>query len=324
MPRVQGLTKVVWRFRLQRTQKASEELRRMSLRSLVYKMMATSPLVFLGAMAAQSRFDNDPFQGLSCTPQEQEAISAYIEPVKAANGLYQTSSSPKQVREVAQMWIKGSDGGQLKALLPSSSEDSMRSPVKSQIQRANDMIALRLLAISEKELVAKKYSDAALDAATALRVGQVIKYSDPLTVGTIGTAERSLLVKIQKITSKLNDVERSQLRNQIVAFKLHQQSLTALARVSELNHNREIQRTTVNERAIEDPEHATEAGMDFKPVPITAVLNEINVNKGRGAHPNANPYVLSLKLAYSSEAKVKIFTNRLLQNLKTPDDSVSL
>src|SRR5579859_6162534 len=116
----------------------------MSVLSVLQRTFIVSPLVLMGSICAESRFHADTFQPLTCTIQQEENISAYIEPVRAVELLKTKTQSPAELRTVAKMWIDGAASGKLRALVPSSSDDSLRSPIKCQICAANNTLISKL------------------------------------------------------------------------------------------------------------------------------------------------------------------------------------
>ena len=190
--------------RIQRRERASEELRRMSLRTVMYRLFTISPLVLAGTIAAESRFHLDMFQTVACTSKQENEISAYIEPVRQAEKLLWLRSSPDKVRRVAAAWIEGAKTGHLKPLEPVSADDSIETSIKGEIASASRSVQAKLMALSKSEAQRQEYAQAIEDAMTALRVGEVIKYSDAVSLANTATTQRGIIRNLSDLTVQLD------------------------------------------------------------------------------------------------------------------------
>jgi hypothetical protein len=311
-----------WKLdRVERAAKAAEELRRMNLRTLAFKLMVISPILLLGSIAAESRFYIDPFQTVSCTSQQQEAITAYVQPVRESAPLaldsYKTPS-PAKVRSIAHIWVAGAESGALKPLTPAYYEDSIRSAIKNQVKSANDAVAERLVSLSQNEAEAGQTWNAVQDGVLALKVGGVLKFSDPYAVALVGTRERAIFEMIESLAPRLAKAEATKLRGQLVQIRAEQRPLEEIVRMVRANYDRERQRADINDVASRDPQLAPEVSLVRDNLPISDVLTEAKTSRLVGHNVSAHPYLPQIKLAYASQRKCLANLQHLLDSL--PDD----
>lgn len=228
------------RLRIQRKIRAAENVHRMTIRTLVYKLMAMGPLVLIGAIAAESHLYEDTFSGISSTSSEQSAITGYIEPVRAVEILQNTpggTNDKRKLRDVAEIWIRQADSHLLKPLLPSFHDDSLKnSPIKSEIKNANDELTTSLMRLAAKETEAGDPAEAASDYLRALRVSGVLKFSDSYSVSTYGLRERAILSRITEIAPSLDAATKNKVKEGLAAMKDRQLPLDGLAQVLRNNY----------------------------------------------------------------------------------------
>lgn len=228
------------RLRIQRKIRATENVHRMAIRTLVYKLMAMGPLVLIGAIAAESHLYEDTFAGISSTSNEQSAISGYIEPVRAMEILHNTPrgiSDQRKVRDVADMWITQADSHLLKPLLPSFHDDSLKnSPIKSEIKNANDELTTSLINLAAKESDLGRKTEATDDYLRALKVSGILKFSDSYSVSTYGLRERGILGRLAALAPSLDEANKAKVRESLVAMKDRQLPLDGLAHVLRNNY----------------------------------------------------------------------------------------
>lgn len=308
--------------RIQRVRRASEKLRRMSVRGVLYRFCAVSPLILVCTIAAQSRFFVDPFQPLSCTAGQEQDITAYIGPVKAASQLELIKGDRDTIRRVADMWVRGAEKGVLRPLEPISADDSMESPIKSQIAAANRLIQSRLTSIARREYQAGKYEQATSDDLLALQVGDVIKFSDAFSLAGGSAADRSILAHLTQVASHLSDSKKADLREELALFMRRQQSIKPIVRLAQWNIERETQREIVNELARQSPDNANGVGVTRDAVPVAALYNTVKEKKRLIVSGYSHQILFELRSAYMAQQKFQNDADKLIASLPKPAPTV--
>jgi hypothetical protein len=287
-------------FQVKRLVRASEELRRMSVRSVLVKGLSISPIIFVGAVCAQSRFYQDPFQQVFNTPSQESAISAYIEPVKLARESFASSKSAATTRSVAMVWLEGNANRTLKPLLPCSPDDTLRSPIKGQILGACDSIVERLTVLANDECEGKKFTQAAQDYVLALRTCEILKYSDSVSLSVQASRERGLL-KLMNIASVAMPVsDLGKLRGELVTLKNQQVPMDDIYRTIKGLYVREVERSDSNEVASFSPESVMEVGFVADPMTERTAVQKVMKRKGRA---QASALLVDFNMAYKSELR---------------------
>jgi len=300
--------------RIQRKEKASEELRSMSIRGSIYRLLTITPLVLACAIAAESRFHEDMFQSVSCTVKQEREISAYIEPVRQSDQLRSPSATPEMIRDAARVWIHGAADGTLKPLQPVSVDDSMEVGIKGDISTANKLVQTRLLGLMQREAKEGEYDGVIGDALLALRVSEVIKNSDSVSLANEANNQRIVLRKLKGFVPEFNRAQGQRLHAELAAFLKHQQPMDDIIKDAKGNLERDYQRDTQNELAVGDAESAAEVALlDSQPVPVLAKSIERKVRLS--THRYAHGVLTQLRLAYITEDRLKTDVNALLAKL---------
>jgi len=298
----------------------------MTAQGYVYKIMATAPFFLLGSLAAQSRLHIDAFDPAGCTNQQQADIAAYISPVRMTSILRVgvDNISHDQVLKVANYWITGAQSRKLKPLEPAFYDDTVRSNVKSQIKTASDLIINTLNRDAEINL-AKNPWRSVQDHVVALKVAEILKYSDPYAVAFSGVRERNILRSLTEVAGRLHLDQKRELSKQIEDFSAQQQPIEPLVRQTRKFYQFEQQRMSNNELAPYNTEEAVAVSLAEEPS-VTAVMRQAR-NGVRGHVPAMDhPYLGQLRMAYASQEHLKEMTKELLQDLRKgePSSAVSL
>ncbi len=299
----------------------SDEYVRMSFGNLTNKVLALGPLVLVGVICGFSRFHVDPFDPVYQSAEQQDAINAYIGPVKATLEKRLSTSDPARIRRVAQIWIDGAASGKLKPMLPCASDDTIRGPIKSQIYLANQRVADDLMRLTVIDMSKGDYHTAAQDAVQSLRCCEVLKYSDPIATFVLDDKQEFSLKFLGGLVPRLSDSDKGWLRTQLMTLKNAQQPLDEMYRVVKYNAQREEQRSQTNETASYDPQHADEIGFEIDPTSFDAAMAQLR----RGAkRVSSTPYLQETGLAYKSQTRMVDLLNQVIASSKIsqPDKAI--
>lgn len=187
-------------------------------RKLIYKLMVMGPFILMTAIAVNSRTYNDGWITLEAGPALHERIAAFVRPCQAALSLQTKGSitaSEKQVREVAALWIDGAESGKLRPIVPAFFGDSMEDGVKSQILGASHSIARRLRALGIAETDHGKYAQAAEDYLGCIRIAQILKASDFVSLSLSSCVQLEALRDLRAIVGHLTPEQAMQIASQL-------------------------------------------------------------------------------------------------------------
>ena len=206
----------------------------MPARTLAYRLLVISPIIYVGAIVVRARLYIDPYAFTSCTAKQQEAFLAYRDVFAEAAGFQGLPASQvdhERLRVVASRWVEGAQSGQLRPLTPVHLDDYSRDGVKQQISRVRDVLSQRLLSCAKEELENKQPVQAAKDVLMAIRVTEAMKYSDPYSVSHSGMMQRTLINFLPRIADHLKPAERLWIRAQLKEIREQQQPLEPMARL---------------------------------------------------------------------------------------------
>lgn len=206
----------------------------MPARTLAYRLLLVSPLLYLGAIVVRARVHLDPFVFTACTAKQQEAFKAYQPYFIEAAGYQNVDPrrmDPAKLRAVAQKWFDGHEQGILRPLTPAHTEDYSRDGVKQQIVRVRDCLMHRLGALGQKEIREGNVADGLKDLVLSIKLGEVMKYSDPYAVAHSGLMQRTLLMTLPIDSPALGPKERLWLGAQLDEIARLQQPLEPMARL---------------------------------------------------------------------------------------------
>lgn len=204
----------------------------MRSRTMAYKFMVICPLLYVGAISARARLHVEPHTFVACTLKQQRAMAAYREPFIAAasfRGTRYRDVNRIRLREVADSWIQGAAEGRLQSLTPVHLDDFVRDGVKQQIYRANDLLVQLLVNIAQEEQA--QPVQAAQDLVRAVKVAEVLKYSDPYAIAQSCIHQRTALQRLRAVSPKLHVNEKLWVRNELRELRSKQPSLEPMVRL---------------------------------------------------------------------------------------------
>ncbi len=176
-------------------------------RRLTYKLMVAAPFILMTAIAVNSRTYNDGWSTLEAGPELNERIGAYVEPARAVAALQwkgQNLATDQEVRDVANQWVIGAKLGKLKPLIPAHFGDSTEFGVKEQILSANTTLARRMQIVARNDLLDGRPLLAARDLTLTIKLCDVLKYSDLISLSALSSEQIRTLKLIDEIGPKLD------------------------------------------------------------------------------------------------------------------------
>lgn len=186
----------------------------MQARTLLYKAMVLSPLGFIAWMGIKGRFSSDTFQFVACTKQEQQIITAYVEPVRTMavvdrQGVGRMSNA--ELTKLADAWQGHVISGAMKPIRPAEYGASLRDGVSAEILRSFHQAVAVELELARRTTEGGNH-DASMDhLIRAFTMVEPIKYSDAVTVSLMGVIQRDALRRIGDHFPKVSTERRRQL-----------------------------------------------------------------------------------------------------------------
>ena len=117
----------------------------MPARTLAYRLLLVSPVLYLAAIGVRARVHIDPYVFTACTVKQQQAFLPYKDLcIKSAQfqGLALSDFDRTDLRRVAAEGHKGGVSGALKPLTPVHLDDFTRDGIKQQIGMARNSLAI--------------------------------------------------------------------------------------------------------------------------------------------------------------------------------------
>ncbi len=204
----------------------------MPAKQLVYKAMVAMPAICLAGLGAKAQIEYDPYEFVTPTPKQNEAILAYTDVVSKsehAERLAYTSGYLTATRAVGLMWVDGAKSGKLVPLVPVSYDDTSRDGIKAEITQRNQSICSSLIYNANQEKFKGDYANAVSDSLMGIRVAQVLKYSDYPSVMQAGLYERRALKVLIDALPHVPGAQRRQIAAELVNLKPKAERLQQVA-----------------------------------------------------------------------------------------------
>jgi hypothetical protein len=198
---------------LPRESLGADDFRRMSARKLVYRSMVFAPAIFLVGLGVHARSLSDNFNFVANDPGRERAVLAYVPYLKKSDGFvdWTQNQSFEEARRVAKIWIEGAEQGKLKPLTPVAFEDTSSEGAKSEIFQVSSRIVTRLLQGVTRSIAAKNYHEATEDVVLAVRLANVLKHSDFISLFNNATAQRRGIQEIVEVADHLTAEDREKI-----------------------------------------------------------------------------------------------------------------
>lgn len=207
----------------------------MIARSIFYRILLVGPLLYVGAIAVRARARIDPYVFGSCTQKQQAAIAAYQGPYLDALPFLSTPKERvdrRELRAVAMGWIERSNEGTLQPLTPVHLDDFIRDGVKQGISRTCGRMAQLLTEVAADETEKGDAGSAISDLVLAVRLAEVLKYSDPYAITQAGVLQRKALAAISDIVPKTDQAGKLWTLNALKDIRSRQRSLEPMVRLT--------------------------------------------------------------------------------------------
>lgn len=210
----------------------ADDFYRMTARKLVYRLMVFAPAIFLVGIGVHARGISTSYDTLANDHRTEQNILAYI-PVLQASEPYASSFAKapiERTKQIARRWIGDAEKGILNPLVPVAYEDTSSEGVKSQIFEAKGRIVRALLRDIEPSMKSGRTEDAAESAVLALKLSNVLKYSDFVSMFNCAAEQRRVMREIEPLVTKLDAKNQAAISEAIATLKLDTKRVSTLVR----------------------------------------------------------------------------------------------
>lgn len=191
----------------------ADDLNRMSARKLLYRLMVFAPAIFLAGIGVHARGLNNEFDIVADDPLHERQIMAYVPYLRnSPDFVVRLPRAPvSSARECARRWVQGAESGSLRPLNPIAYEDTSSDGPKSQIFEVCGRVQGRLLAGIGNSVETGDLHQATQDAILSIKLANVLKWSDFISLFNAATQQRRALRQIAPAIDRLSPADRKAL-----------------------------------------------------------------------------------------------------------------
>jgi hypothetical protein len=211
---------------------------------MIQELLVLGPLILILGVTVDARTRVDEYDPIAYGPILHKRILAYAEPVSEVRKML--FLDPGNVRDarartVAGNWIRLANEKTLGPLPAAFDRDSMHEGTKGEILLAAEMLCGSLIDAGNSEADCDQYDQAAKDFVLALRVAQILKFSDLYSVGVLSARQRHALRSIEKVIPMLSRRMRTNAAQNLKDLANQQQGLDSIARHAKRLYAREFE-----------------------------------------------------------------------------------
>lgn len=212
----------------------ADDLNRMSARKLIYRFMVLAPAIFLAGIGVNARSISTEFDTVCNDARTDRAILAYIPYMRELEAPYRehSESDRRRALNTANQWIAAANKGVLMPLAPIAYEDTSTEGAKSQVFEAKANLISRLSTAIGEEIDAGQYNRAAEYTARAMRLSEILKYSDFISLYNCATEQRRQLMTISPYIVKLDSQHKQLLSSAVKDCATEETQVNRMARRS--------------------------------------------------------------------------------------------
>lgn len=202
----------------------------MEARKLLYTAMVLAPAGLLAGIGIHSRTFHDPFE-FPRTSEDQVRVNAYLDVVRETDKRTTVSQRENEpgIRTIAKRWIRETEEGKLKPLVPVAYDDVVLGGVKNQIVSSMRGLVHALITKADQRTQEGKPREAARDLILAVQTAQTLKYSSFMTVYRCSVLQHTALNRLEPIFETLPVEDRTEIRLRLAALPTDTASLKKIA-----------------------------------------------------------------------------------------------
>lgn len=202
------------------------------LRRLFWQLATILPLIATGYMGLLPKTRGEALPEFSDDPTTQARIAAYAEPVRASYALTDSKKAvlpQATVRAVATVWIRGLESGLLRPLPPLHYRNGFTEGIKAQIYEARQFVLASLHRLAGSRENEGRVAEAIETDLSALKVGEVLKYSDMTTLLTSCSFQARTVRRLRSLEPKMTAAQRSAVASAVRAIALSPEEFKRIA-----------------------------------------------------------------------------------------------
>lgn len=212
----------------------ADDFYRMSARKLVYRFMVVAPAIFLAGIGVNARSLSTEFDTIRNDARTDRAILAYVPYMRETEAplRHDNPADLDRALGISKKWLAAANRGELKALPPIAYEDTSTEGAKSQVFEAKSKVVFRLLSGIEETGKAGNYAKMSECATAAIRMSEILKYSDFISLFNCTTEQRRATDFTKPFLEKLDVKHRSELIRTLSLAKPDTKRVDQMARLS--------------------------------------------------------------------------------------------
>lgn len=275
-------------------------------RRLIQYFLVMGPMFMLAGLGIEERTRTETFETKRYDDRTTNLVLSYQHPVRKVAILSHQESQfdfANRLRRVASEWCELSDLGVLRPIPSAFASDNMREGTKAEIADAAEYLLAHLVTSARKEHFAQRYGAAADDLLFAIKVAQILKYSDLNSVGVFCSWQRQALLELRGTVPRLQESDRRRVASQLRKLRQSDVPLTQIALRARRNFWQDDARRGIQRQEIEDVGRFVHVGdlmqMQNDPHTVKAALGQLLLAYREGALPS---YVTEIRYAWMAQS----------------------
>lgn len=185
----------------------------MTARTLLYEVMAASPVILLASIGVYARTYQDPFVMVQSSEAATARLMAYAEPIRLAEkefGWDLEHFTLEGSRKVGAEWVRAFRAGEIGPLVFERNGDSVREGPKALIMQTADRLAATLI-FGGEHAMAPSGRSSVQDILLGYEIAAILKFSDLHSLGRCSMRQRSALRILRGHAASMRPSERREL-----------------------------------------------------------------------------------------------------------------
>ena len=198
------------------------------VKKAVYQFMASGPILLLGMIAINSRFNESTWVFIEYGPATSARVSAYIEPVRAVREhlKWKNNADEGDLRYVVGLWLEGYRSGELLDIYPATIADEGLPGVYDQIQTARQELIQRAKRAARKLESEGEIAPAAFLYADVLELANIGKYSEFGALSMSSIIQTDVLQKLIELSPDLSESQHGEILSRIHGLEQPNRSIS--------------------------------------------------------------------------------------------------
>lgn len=205
-------------------------------RYVAFKLLFMAPMALMAGLGTHSRLKSDNFEQVGFSYTQQKRITAYREPVIAAQDvLRKKERDPKALIQTADLWLEAYQQGRLYPLVPATTDDGDQESVRGEVIIAAANLS-GAMTFGGKLEAQKGHTRLAKDLALeAIQLGEILKYSDLSSLNVFRVQQARSLALLNTLSIE-DRATRAQVALSLSTLGSAQKQLDAIVGAARLHY----------------------------------------------------------------------------------------